>query len=49
MFRITEDPSYGSLVYSTVDMDLVHDNGQTEYAAITPTLSLSTDTIESFL
>ena len=70
MFRITEDPSSGSLVQClaknykndsivSVDMDKV---GVTVafsdplcvcvvhclYAAITPTLSMSTDTIESF-
>ena len=72
MFRISEDPSLGSLVQClakkndsivSADMDkvgvmaaysdplcvcVVHCNGS-EYAAITPTLSMSTDTIESFL
>ena len=53
MFRIAEDPSSGSLVQClaknykndsivSVDMDKVG-------AAITPTLSVSTDTIETFL
>ena len=53
MFRITEDPSSGSLVQClakdykngsivSVDMDKVG-------AAITATLSVSTDTIETFL
>ena len=75
MFRITEDPSSGSLVQClaknfknvsivSVDMDKAlpsytvnythtHTHTQThngsEYAAITPTFSMSTDTIESFL
>ena len=53
MFRITEDPSSGSLVQcltknykndSIVSVDM-----ETHNAAITPTLSTSTDTIESFL
>ena len=65
MFRITEDPSSGSLVkclaknytnYSIVSVDMdkfcvkaaYSDNGS-EYAAITQTLSMSTNTIESFL
>ena len=84
MFRITEDPSLGSLVLClvknykndsivSVDMDkvgvmaaysdplcvcVVHCIGRqclpiqhngSQYAAITPTLSMSTETIESFL
>ena len=95
MFRITEDPSSGSLVQClaknykndsivSVDMDKVgvmaaycdplcvyvvhciwrhvhvygvpsytvnytHTHNRSQYAAITPTLSMSTDTIESFL
>jgi len=77
MFRITEDPSSGSLVRCfaknyendsivSVDMDkfgvmaaysytvnYTHTHARThnwsQYAAITPTLSMSTDTIESFL
>jgi len=55
MFRLTEDPSSGSLVQCLVknykngsivsgDMDVV-----VQFAAITPTTSMSTDTIESFL
>ena len=40
MFRMTEDPSSGSLVQSVL---------QAAYAAITPTTSMSTDTIEPFL
>jgi hypothetical protein len=83
MFRITKDPSSGSLVQClaknynndsivSVDMDKVgvmaaysgplcvcvvgvpsytvnYTHNESEYAAITPTLSMSTDTIESFL
>ena len=84
MFRITEDPSSGSLVQCLAknykndsivlfDMDKVgfiaaycdrlcvcvvhciwrsaflYSELHTEYAAITPTLSMSRDTIESFL
>jgi len=78
MFRITEDPSSGSLVQClaknykndsivSVDMDRVgvkaaycdplylhiqwttHTHNGLEYADITPTLSMSTDTIEPFL
>jgi len=82
MFRITEDPSSGSLVQClakndkkdsivSVDTDKVgvmvaycdplcvcvvhciqwttHTHNGSEYAAITPTMSMSTDTIESFL
>jgi hypothetical protein len=60
MFRITEDPSSGSLVQClaknykndsivSVDMDKVGVHNGSEYAAITPTLSMSTDTIESFV
>ena len=76
MFRITEDPSSGSLVQClaknykndsivSVDMDKVvvpsytvncthththtHKHNGSQFAAITPTLSMSTDTIESFL
>ena len=87
MFRITEDPSSGSLVQCltknykngsivSVEMDKVgvmaafwpvvsvcsslymdclriqwttHTHNVSEYAVITPTLSMSTDTIESFL
>jgi len=65
MFRITKDPSSGSLVQClaknykngsivSVDMDKVDvmaaysDRILSDYAAITPTLSMSTDTIESF-
>ena len=58
MFRITEDPSSGSLVQClaknykndsivSVDMDKV--GVMAAYAAITPILSMSTDTTESFL
>ena len=61
MFRITEDPSSGSVVQClaknykngsivSVDMDKVGVMAAySEYAAITPTLSMSTDTIEPFL
>ena len=60
MFRITEDPSSGSLVQRlarnykndsivSVDMDKIGVMAASEYAAIAPTLSMSTDTIESFL
>jgi hypothetical protein len=66
MFRITEDPSSGSVVQClaknykngsivSVDIDKVgvmaaySDRILSEYAAITPTLSMSTDTIEPFL
>jgi len=73
MFRLTEDPSLGSLVQClakyykndsivSVDMDKVgiiyselhtHTHARThnrsEYAAITPNLSVLTDTIKSFL
>jgi len=81
MFRITKDPSSGSLVQClainykndsivSVDVDKVgvmaaylcvcvcvwpvvrlctHKHNGSEYAAIIPTLSMSTDTIESFL
>jgi len=78
MFRITEDPSSGSIVQClvknykndsivSVDMDVVlrcvvHCIGSaflyselhtthnvSEYGDITPTLSMSTDTIEPFL
>jgi len=65
MFRITEDPSSGSLVQYlaknykndsivSVDMGVVgvmaaYCGNGLQYAAITPTLSMSTDTIESFL
>jgi len=65
MFRITEDPSSGSLVQClakhykndsimSVDMDKVgvmaaHTHNGSEHAATTPNLSMSTDTIESFL
>ena len=65
MFRITEDPSSGSLVQClaknykndsivSVDMHKVgvmaaHTHNGSQYAAITLTLSMSTDTIESFL
>jgi len=70
MFRITEDPSSGSLVQClaknyknnsivSVDMDKVgvmssyivnYTRAQrSQYAVITPTLSMSTDTIEPFL
>ena len=74
MFRITEDPSSGSLVQclakhykndSIVSADIgkvgvmadefphiqwtTHTHNGSQYAAITPTLSMSTDTIESFL
>jgi len=73
MFRITEDPSSGSLVQClakncqngsivSVDMDkfgvmaaylpvvhvCTHMHKGSEYAAITPNLSMSTDTIEPF-
>ena len=58
MFRITQDPSSGSLVQClaknykngsivSVDIDLV--GVMAAYAAITPTLSMSTEKIESFL
>ena len=65
MFRITEDPSSGSLVQclaknyknvrvcSSLYMKAYTVNYthalRSEYAAITPTLSMSTDMIESFL
>jgi len=67
MFRITEDPSSGSLVEClaknykndsivSVDMDkalhiqlTTHTHSGPQYAAITPTFSMSMDTIESFL
>jgi hypothetical protein len=61
MFRITDDPSSGSFVQClakiikkgsivSVDMDVVSVMAAySDYAAITPTLSMSTDTIESFL
>jgi len=75
MFRITEDPSSGSLVQClaknykngsvmSLEMDKVsvmaaysdllcmcvtHTHNGSEYAAITPTMSMSTDTIEPFL
>ena len=81
MFRITEDPSSGSLVQClaknykngcivSVEVDKVgvmavysdpmcvrvvysephtHSHNGSQYATITPTLSMSTDTIESFL
>ena len=65
MFRITEDPSSGSLLQClaknykndsivSVDMDKVgvmaaYCDRLCVHAAITPTLSMSTDTIESFL
>jgi len=77
MFRITEDPSSGSLVQCLaknykndsivfVDMDNIgvmaaycdqlcvcvhkpHTHNWSQYAAITPTLSMSTNTTESFL
>ena len=61
MFRITGDPSSGSLLQClaknykndsivSIDMDKVGDTHHgSEYAAITPTLSMSMDTIESFL
>jgi len=66
MFRITVDPSSGSLVQClaknykngsivSVDMDKVgviyselHTHTRSQYAAITPTSSMSTDKIESF-
>jgi len=58
MFRVTEDPSSGSLLQYlaknykngsivSVDMDVV--SVPAAYAAVTPTLSISTDTIEPFL
>jgi len=58
MFRIAEEPSSGSLVQClaknyendsivSVDMDKV--GVMAEYVAITPTLSMPTDTIELFL
>jgi len=55
MFRITDDLSLGSLVqclaknyknYSIVPVDMDKVAVMAEYAAITPTLSMSTDTIE---
>jgi len=61
MFRITKDPSSGSLVQClaknykndsivSVDMDKVCVMAAyCDYAAITPTLSMSTDTMEPFL
>jgi len=58
MFRITEDPSSGSLIQclaknykndSIVSVDMDKIGVMAEYAAITPTTSISTDTIESFL
>jgi hypothetical protein len=53
MFRITDDPSSGSLVQylakirRMVDTDVV--GVMAAYVAITPTTSVSTDTIEPFL
>ena len=56
MFRITEDPSSGSLVRCLAKnykndsiVSVEHTHKGSEYVAITPTLSMSTDTIESFL
>ena len=58
MFRITADPSSGSLVQclaknykndSIVSFDMDKVGVMASYAATTPTLSMSTDTIESFL
>jgi len=70
MFRITKDPSSGSLIQClaknykndsivSVGVDKVvvpsytvnctHAHDGSEYVAITPTLSMSTDTLESFL
>ena len=60
MFRITEDPSSGNLVQClaknykndsimSVDMDKVSVHNGSEYAAVTPTTSMSTDTIQPFL
>ena len=61
MFRITEDPSSGSLVQYlakiTKNGSIVSVNTHThtrthiglQYAAIKPTTSISTDTIEPFL
>jgi len=47
MFRITEDTSSVSLVNCLAKN---YKNGSiVPYAAITPTVSMSTDTIESFL
>jgi len=57
MFRITEDPSSGRLVqclaknyknYSIVSVDMDVVGVMAAYDVITPTLSISTDTIESF-
>ena len=58
MFRVTRDPSSGSFIKClaknyknnsivSVDMDVV--GVMAAYAAITPTTSISTDTIELFL
>jgi len=59
MFRITEDPSSGSLVQclaknykncSIVSVDMTRSVlWQHNYAAMTPTTSMSTDTIDSLL
>ena len=52
MFRITEDPSSGSLVQclaKIINMAVSCPLTWTDYAAITPTTSMSTDTIEPFL
>ena len=58
MFRITEDPSSGSLVQclaknykndSVVSVDKDKVGVMAAYDAITPTLSMSKDTTESFL
>jgi len=45
MFRITEDPSSGSLVQYLAKLTRIG----LQYAVITPTMSISTDTIETFL
>jgi len=53
MFRIRQDPSSGSIlqyfakITRMVDTDVV--GIMAAYVAITPTLSMSTDTIEPFL
>ena len=56
MFRITEDPLSGSLVQclaknynNSYTVKYTHAHNGSECAAITQTLSMSTDTIESFL
>jgi len=49
MFRITEDPASGSLVQCLAKNYKNDSMYSGKYAAITQTLSMSMDTIESFL